>query len=122
MSSPSRRELPEMVQADAEAGALLATDADRAREARDWRTAAAGGPPAVIARDTTPERWDCHTVFGMKAAREIARIARNNGQTPSEYVRELVLADIVANTGIPPEELRENLSVFRKNRARALRI
>lgn len=121
MSSPLRRDPPEMVEADAEAGALLATDADRAREARDWRTAVAGGPPAVVARDATPDRWHCHLAFGMKAAREIAQIAQKNAQTPSEYVRELVLADISRNAGIPVADLRENLTVLRKNRARTLR-
>jgi hypothetical protein len=121
MSSPLRRDPPEMIDADREAGRLLAVDADRAREARDWRTATAGGPPAVVAREATPDRWHLHAAFGMTLAREVARAAANDGLTPSAWVRELVIAEITARTGHNPEHLRENLTVTRRNRARVLR-
>lgn len=124
MSSPLRRDPPEMADADAEAGRMLATDADRAREARDWRTATAGGPPAVVAVESTPDRWHCYTVFGLIAAREIAKAAAADEVHPSEYIRDTVLADLARRTGRPVEEFRENLTVKsrpRGNRARALR-
>ncbi len=124
MSSPLRRDPPEIVDADKEAGRMLATDADRAREARDWRTTTAGGPPAVVARESTPDRWNCYVTFGVVAAREVAKAAAADGVHPSEYIRNTVLADLAARAGCAPEDLRENLTRYSKprgNRARALR-
>lgn len=106
MSSPSRRDLPEVIDADREAAELLAADADRARLARDWRTTAAGGPPAVVARDATPEHWQCAVRFNLDVARHIAAAANDAGMTPAQYVHEAVVADLHRRTGIDPALLR----------------
>lgn len=119
MSSRSRRDPDGMREADAQAAALLAADADGVREARDWRAEVAGGPPEVVARDATPDRWNCYTQFGIVAAREIAKIAEEEGMTPAEYVRETVLADVSRRTTIELIFLRQKLTRTTKPRRRA---
>jgi hypothetical protein len=113
-----------MVEADALAADLLATDADRAREARDWRTTTAGGPPAVVARNATPQHWTCHVRFNLDVARHIAAAAADAGMTHAQYVHEAVVADLHRRTGIDPALLRRGTPGFQPKsetyRAKAL--
>jgi hypothetical protein len=111
--------------ADADAGRMLAADADAPHEAVDWRTAVVGKNVTKAWREVVEDRWSVRVAFGFKAAQAIARAARDTGMHPSAYVREAALAAAAAHEGCDVADLRENLSVWGSRatakQARALR-
>jgi hypothetical protein len=120
MSSRLRRDPPELIDADADVGLMLAADADRVLKGGDWRAAIAGGSPTVIAEQATPKEWHARMVMSPILTRAIAKIAAEQGIHPNQWIQETIVNVVNARTGIPKADLFQGMRKTRPLRTSVL--